>query len=68
MFIYQFFYFQHKSKLTKDGYFIIRSDVTRSQQMNLAEALERFRNFIRKLETPVNVELSEETLEKIRRK
>ncbi|XP_055859224.1 peptidyl-tRNA hydrolase ICT1, mitochondrial [Episyrphus balteatus] len=56
-----------KNKLSKDGYFVIKSDLTRSQQMNLADALEKLRNIIRKYEidTP---RPTDETLEKIRRR
>lgn len=61
-------FFQHKTKINKEGYFIIKSSVTRSQQMNLADALEKLRNLIRDLEKPVKAELSPETLEKIRRR
>ena len=41
--------FSHR--LTKDGYYVVRSDLTRFRHMNLADALEKLRNFIRELET-----------------
>ncbi|XP_045448897.1 peptidyl-tRNA hydrolase ICT1, mitochondrial [Melitaea cinxia] len=37
----------HGRKLTKEGFFILRSDVTRSQQLNLADCLQKLRNIIR---------------------
>lgn len=39
--------FQHKNKINKDGYLIIKSDLTRSQHLNLADALEKLRTMIR---------------------
>lgn len=38
---------QHGSKLSKEGYLIIRSDATRSQQLNLADCLQKLRNMLR---------------------
>lgn len=38
---------QAGSKLTKEGHLIFRSDLTRSQQLNLADALEKIRALIR---------------------
>lgn len=46
---------------------MIRSEKTRSQQLNLADALERLRSLIWKAATPENTP-SEETIEKIRRR
>lgn len=51
----------------KDGYLIFRSDLTRSQQLNLADCLEKIRNCIRK-SLAVESEPSIETQEKIRRR
>lgn len=59
---------QHKGQITKDGYFVIRNDQTRYQQLNLADALEKLRNLIRALERPTTTEVSAETVEKHRRK
>lgn len=39
--------FQQKNKINKDGYLIIKSDLTRSQHLNLADALEKLRTMIR---------------------
>lgn len=39
--------FQCKNKINKDGYLIIKSDLTRSQHLNLADALEKLRTVIR---------------------
>lgn len=59
---------EHSGRITKDGFFVIRNDVTRYQQMNLADALEKLRNIIRALEQPANKETSPETSEKHRRR
>lgn len=40
----------HKTKITKEGFLVVRSDKTRSQQINLADAMERLRELIRKAE------------------
>ncbi|KAJ8915971.1 hypothetical protein NQ315_016648 [Exocentrus adspersus] len=55
------------SKLTNDGYLIYKSDLTRSQQLNLADCLEKIRqNITQALVT--KPEISPETAEKIRRR
>jgi peptidyl-tRNA hydrolase ICT1 len=59
---------QHKSRVSKDGYFILKSDLTRSQQLNLADVLEKLRTIIREVERPKTKELSAETVEKLRRR
>lgn len=41
--------------------------MTRYQQLNLADALEKLRNLIRNAEKPIKVELSPEKLESIRK-
>ncbi|XP_053961318.1 peptidyl-tRNA hydrolase ICT1, mitochondrial [Anastrepha ludens] len=56
-----------QNKLTKEGYFVIKSDLTRSQQMNLADALEKLRNLIREYEIE-KPPPTEESLEKLRRR
>ncbi|XP_017075337.1 peptidyl-tRNA hydrolase ICT1, mitochondrial [Drosophila eugracilis] len=56
------------NRITKDGYFYIKSDLTRSQQMNLADALEKLRTIIRSQEAVEAAPPSEETLEKLRRR
>ncbi|XP_020291070.1 peptidyl-tRNA hydrolase ICT1, mitochondrial isoform X2 [Pseudomyrmex gracilis] len=38
---------QCKNKINKDGYLVIKSDLTRSQHLNLADALEKLRTLIR---------------------
>lgn len=52
MFFERFFfsYFQYKNQINKEGYFVVKSDLTRHQRLNLADALERVRNIIRELE------------------
>ncbi|XP_011700900.1 PREDICTED: peptidyl-tRNA hydrolase ICT1, mitochondrial [Wasmannia auropunctata] len=57
---------QHKNKINKEGYLIIKSDLTRSQHLNLADALEKLRTMIRAtLETAPEPSL--ESLEKKRK-
>lgn len=58
---------QLKSNITKEGYVIFKSDLTRSQQLNLADCLEKLRSTIRQSCKPPPV-ASEETLEKIRKR
>jgi peptidyl-tRNA hydrolase ICT1 len=55
-------------KINKEGFFIIKSELTRYQQMNLADALEKLRTLIRAAEKPKRPEMSAETLEKIRKR
>lgn len=43
-------YLQYKNQINKEGYFVVKSDLTRYQRLNLADALERVRNIIRELE------------------
>ncbi|XP_031628202.1 peptidyl-tRNA hydrolase ICT1, mitochondrial isoform X2 [Contarinia nasturtii] len=58
----------HKNQINKEGYFVVKSDLTRYQHMNLADALERVRNIIRQLEEELTPkELSPEKLAKIQR-
>lgn len=59
---------QFKTKINKEGYLIVRSEVTRSQQLNLADALEKLRNIIRKAESSGVVPMSEETAEMLRKR
>ncbi|XP_017858119.1 PREDICTED: peptidyl-tRNA hydrolase ICT1, mitochondrial [Drosophila arizonae] len=56
------------NKLNKEGYYFIKSDLTRSQQMNLADALEKLRSLIRAQELDEPTAPSEETVEKLRRR
>lgn len=61
--------FQYKNQINKEGYFVIKSDLTRYQSMNLADALEKVRNLIRKVEAESEVkEVEPETKEKHRRR
>lgn len=55
----------NKTRLNKDGYLIIKSDRTRSQQLNLADAMTTLRNMIWKAAKPAT-EISAETIDKIR--
>ncbi|XP_044741465.1 peptidyl-tRNA hydrolase ICT1, mitochondrial [Chrysoperla carnea] len=58
---------QNKTKINKDGYLIIKSELTRSQQLNVADALEKLRTLIRATDTK-NPELSPETQAKIQKR
>lgn len=55
-----------KTKLTSDGYLIFRSDLTRFQQMNLADCLEKIRAAIRN--SLEESQPSPDTPEKLRRR
>ncbi|XP_072932323.1 large ribosomal subunit protein mL62 [Epargyreus clarus] len=57
----------HGKKLTKDGYLVIRSDTTRSQQLNLADCMQKLRNMIRDAAVTKRAP-SPETEEKIRQR
>lgn len=60
-------YFQFQTKLSKEGFLIFRSDLTRYQHLNLADCLEKIRASIRNsLET--EPQQSPETQEKIRKR
>ncbi|XP_029032160.1 peptidyl-tRNA hydrolase ICT1, mitochondrial [Osmia bicornis bicornis] len=52
----------HKTKLSKEGYLSVKSELTRSQQLNLADALEKLRSLIRDAIKPPP-EVSPESLE-----
>lgn len=54
------------NQINKDGYFIIRSEKTRLQLLNQADAITKLRDIIYKLEQP-ELTISPETEEKIRK-
>ncbi|EFA08510.1 large ribosomal subunit protein mL62 [Tribolium castaneum] len=56
-----------KNKVTKEGFVVFRSDLTRSQQLNLADCLEKIRASVRSCIVE-DYKPSEETAEKIRRR
>ena len=57
-----------KNQITKEGYLVMKSDRTRSQQLNLADALDKVRNLIFDVaESLVVHEASPASLEKHRR-
>nr|XP_023022253.1 peptidyl-tRNA hydrolase ICT1, mitochondrial [Leptinotarsa decemlineata] len=56
-----------RQKLTKEGYLIFRSDLTRSQHLNLADCLEKIRTAVRNSLVEKS-EPSPETEERIRRR
>lgn len=53
---------QYKNQINKEGFFVVKSDVTRFQHMNVADALERVRNIIRLMEALDRAPPSEESL------
>ncbi|XP_045520598.1 peptidyl-tRNA hydrolase ICT1, mitochondrial [Pieris brassicae] len=57
----------HGKKLTKEGYLIVRSDITRSQQLNLADCLRKLRSMIRNSAITEN-KADPETEERIRQR
>ncbi|XP_026478994.1 peptidyl-tRNA hydrolase ICT1, mitochondrial [Ctenocephalides felis] len=59
---------QNKNNITNEGFLIVKSDITRSQQLNLADALEKLRAIIRKAYAPVKVEPSQESIERQRKR
>lgn len=56
-----------KSRINREGYFVVRSDLTRFQHLNVADALEKLRNLIRNLEKGENIEPSADALIRQRR-
>ena len=58
----------HKNSINKDGYWIIRSDKTRYQHLNMADCLDRLRCFIGEAAKPIDLEPSFETLELMRKR
>lgn len=62
--MYQIFEcFQFYTRINKDGYFVVKSEKTRSQLLNKADAIAYIRSVIFKLEAPEKV-TDEETIEK----
>ena len=59
---------QVKHQISKEGHFIVKSDRTRSQQLNLADALDKLRNLIHSAaQSLVSREASPESVERLRR-
>ncbi|XP_018323920.1 peptidyl-tRNA hydrolase ICT1, mitochondrial [Agrilus planipennis] len=59
---------QLRSKITKDGFLVFKSDLTRFQQMNVADCLEKLRTAIREASKDKSSNISSETEELIRRR
>lgn len=59
---------KYQSRLNKDGYFIVRSDKTRSQIYNQADAITILREMIYAIENGTVKEPSQETLQMIRKR
>ncbi|RWS28747.1 peptidyl-tRNA hydrolase-like protein [Leptotrombidium deliense] len=55
----------HRNSITKDGYWMIRSEKTREQKLNLADCLDKMRCYITEADKPIP-EISEESLERKR--
>ncbi|KAH0560166.1 peptidyl-tRNA hydrolase ICT1, mitochondrial [Cotesia glomerata] len=47
---------QEKNRINKDGFLVVKSEVTRYQTLNVADALEKLRAMIRRTITPEKVE------------
>lgn len=62
-----YYNFQNKTSITKEGFLVIRSELTRSQQLNLADCMLKLRNIIRVADAPPP-QISKETPEIIRRR
>lgn len=58
---------QYANKLSKEGYLIIRSDATRSQQLNLADCMKKLRTILRAAAV-TKKEPAPETVERIRQR
>ena len=59
---------QLRNSTTKEGHVVVKSDKTRSQQLNLADALDKLRNMIHQAaESLVAPQPTPESLEKHRR-
>nr|SVE74573.1 EOG090X0JCO [Daphnia barbata] len=57
-----------KNQISKEGYFIVKSERTRSQQLNVADSLDKLRNLIHSIAQSLVVpEVSPETLDRQRR-
>ena len=55
------------SDLTKDGWIVVKSDRTRSQSLNQADALEKLRGSIREASQPPKPKFTAEQEESIRK-
>lgn len=58
-------YFQFNYRITKDGYFVVRSERTRSPHLNLADCLDKIRYTVRELETDIENETKQPTDEEL---
>jgi len=56
----------HKNSISKEGYWLIRSDKTRQQSLNLADCMDKLRCYIAEAVKPPEIEPTFETLELIR--
>lgn len=59
---------QYKNRINKDGFLIVRSDITRSQLYNQAAAMTLLRDIIRKAAIQKSIPRSEETLHMLRKR
>ncbi|XP_077297418.1 large ribosomal subunit protein mL62 [Arctopsyche grandis] len=58
---------KNRTSITKEGFLVIRSELTRSQQLNLADCMLKLRNIIRNADAPPP-KMSKETPEMLRRR
>ncbi|XP_075589127.1 large ribosomal subunit protein mL62 [Dermatophagoides farinae] len=56
----------HKNSINKDGYWLVRSDKTRQQLLNVADCMDKLRCYLAEAAKPPKLEPSFETLEKQR--
>ncbi|KAI2797011.1 Peptidyl-tRNA hydrolase ict1, mitochondrial [Blomia tropicalis] len=56
----------HKNSINKDGYWLIRSDKTRQQSLNLADCMDKLRCYVAEATKPPILEPTHETLEIIK--
>lgn len=56
---------QHKNSINKEGLWIIRSDKTRTQMLNVADCMDKLRCYITEASQPIR-KPSQETLDAIR--
>ena len=65
MYLNLFSIFKHKNNINKEGFWIIRSDKTRAQIINLGDCMDKIRCYITEASKPLS-QPSIESLEKIK--
>lgn len=59
---------KHKNSINKEGYFMVKSDKTRQQSLNIADCLDKLRCYLTEAAQPTHLEPSAETLEQVRQR